>query len=84
MYVAAVPNRYSRAAILLRECFRQNGQVKSRTLANLSSWRSKPVDAQRRLLRGELVIGLLTEREGEPPPVRVLAGNTNDPVTVAD
>jgi hypothetical protein len=30
------------------------------------------------------VIGLLTGREGEPLAVRVFAGNTADPVTVAD
>lgn len=36
--------------------------------------------------RGKLpiVIGLLADREGEPLAVRVFAGNTADPVTVAD
>jgi hypothetical protein len=32
----------------------------------------------------QIVIGLLTDREGEPLAVRVFAGNTGDPVTVAD
>ena len=32
----------------------------------------------------QIVIGLLTDREGEPLAVRVFAGNTSDPVTVAD
>src|SRR5438128_7401264 len=54
MYVAEVPNRNSPPAILLRESFRENGKVKNRTLANLSSWPEPRVDALRRLLRGEL------------------------------
>jgi transposase len=32
----------------------------------------------------QIVIGLLTDREGEPLTVRVFAGNSADPVTVAD
>jgi len=32
----------------------------------------------------QIVIGLLTDHEGEPLAVRVFAGNTSDPVTVAD
>ncbi len=36
MYVARVPNRGSPPAILLRESYREGGQVKNRTLANLS------------------------------------------------
>ena len=54
MYVTAVPNRNSPPAILLRESFRQDGVVKNRTLANLSSWPAERVNALRRLLRGEL------------------------------
>ena len=38
MYVARVPNRNSPPAYLLREGYRENGKVKSRTLANLSHW----------------------------------------------
>lgn len=53
MYVAEVPNRNSPPAILLRESFRENGKVKNRTLANLSSWPSGRIDSLRRLLRGE-------------------------------
>lgn len=53
MYVAEIPNRNSPPAILLRECFRDDGKVKNRTLANLSSWPASRVDALRRLLRGE-------------------------------
>jgi len=36
MYVTSVPNRGSPPAILLRESYRDNGTVKTRTLANLS------------------------------------------------
>jgi transposase len=32
----------------------------------------------------QIVIGLLTDAEGEPLAVRVFAGNTADPVTVVD
>jgi transposase len=53
MYVAVVPNRTSPPAILLRESYRDNGQVKNRTLANLSAWTPERIDALRRLLRGE-------------------------------
>src|SRR2546427_9933887 len=54
MYVAEIPNRDSPPAFLLRESFRENGKVKNRTLANLSSWPRPRIDALRRLLRGEL------------------------------
>jgi len=53
MYIATVPNRNSPPAVLLRESFRQGGQVKNRTLANLSHWPAARVEALRRLLRGE-------------------------------
>lgn len=53
MYVTSVPNRTSPPAILLRESFREGGQVKNRTLVNLTSWPAARVEALRRLLRGE-------------------------------
>jgi Transposase DDE domain len=53
MYIATVPNRNSPPAVLLRESFRQGGQVKNRTLANLSHWPAVRIEALRRLLRGE-------------------------------
>jgi len=53
MYVAAIPNRSSPPAILLRESFRDGDKVKNRTLANLSCWPAPRIDALRRLLRGE-------------------------------
>jgi transposase len=53
MYVATVPNRSSPPAILLRESFRLHGQVKTRTLANLSHWPPARIEALRRALRGD-------------------------------
>jgi hypothetical protein len=40
MYVTSVPNRGSPPAVLLRESYRDQGKVKTRTLANLSHWPS--------------------------------------------
>src|ERR1039457_6103696 len=54
MYVAEIPNRTSPPAVLLRESFRENGKVKNRTIANLTSWPRLRIEAFRRLLRGEL------------------------------
>ena len=53
MYVVKVPNRGSPPAILLRESYREAGQVKNRTLANLSSWPEAKVDALTRVLKGQ-------------------------------
>lgn len=52
MYIATIPNRSSPPAILLRESYRQDGQVKTRTLANLTHWPPAQLDALRRVLRG--------------------------------
>jgi transposase len=53
MFIATVPNRNSPPAILLRESFRENGKVKTRTLANLSHWDPARREALRRALRGD-------------------------------
>lgn len=53
MYITAVPNRSSPPAILLRESYREGGKVKNRTLANLSKWPPKAVEALRRALKGD-------------------------------
>ena len=53
MYVARVPNRSSPPAILLRESYREDGKVKTRTLANLSKLPSEAVDLLKRCLGGE-------------------------------
>jgi Transposase DDE domain len=62
MYVVRVPNRGSPPAILLRESYREDGKVKNRTLANLSSWPDAKVDALARVLKGQ------------PPPAADLDG----------
>ncbi len=56
MYVASVPNRTSAPAILLRESYREDGKVKTRTLANLSDWPETKIEALRRVLRGETLM----------------------------
>ncbi|MBW2742043.1 MAG: transposase, partial [Deltaproteobacteria bacterium] len=43
-------------AILLRESYRENGKVKNRTLANLSSLPAKSVEILRRSLKGENLV----------------------------
>jgi Transposase DDE domain len=53
MYVARVPNRGSPPAILLRESYREGGQVKTRTLANLSRWPAHKVERLERALKGQ-------------------------------
>jgi hypothetical protein len=58
MYIDIVPNRNSPPAILLREAYRQDGKVKKRTLANLSSLSMEQVQAMRRVLRGEKLVGV--------------------------
>ena len=57
MYIESVPNRNSPPAILLREGWRENGQVKKRTLANLTKWPPQKIDALRRVLRNEPLVG---------------------------
>lgn len=53
MYITAVPNRNSPPAILLRESIRDGDKVRTRTLANLTSWAPERIDALRRALKGE-------------------------------
>jgi len=53
MYVARVPNRTSPPAYLLREGWREDGKVKTRTLANLSHWPLAKIEALRRVLADE-------------------------------
>ena len=52
MYVTSVPNRGSPPAVLLRESYREQGKVKTRTLANLSHWPEPKVEAFKRALKG--------------------------------
>jgi len=52
MYVARIPNRNSPPAFLLRESFRKDGKVKSRTLANITHLPSHQIKALRDALAG--------------------------------
>jgi hypothetical protein len=54
MYVASVPNRDSPPAILLRESFRLDGKVKTRTIANISHLPAPQIEALRVALKGGL------------------------------
>jgi Transposase DDE domain len=56
MYVAVVPNRSSRPAILLRESYRDGDKVKNRTLANLSDWPADRIETLRAALRGDKLV----------------------------
>jgi len=56
MFVATIPNRGSPPAVLLRESYREDGRVKSRTLANLSDWPDEKVQTLRAALRGDRLV----------------------------
>ena len=53
MHIDIVPNRKSRPAILLRESYREDGKVKKRTVANLSSLSLEQAEQIRSILKGE-------------------------------
>lgn len=55
MYVARVPNRTSPPAYLLRAGYRENGKVKTRTLANLTHWPLSKIERLSRVLRDEVL-----------------------------
>ena len=56
MYIASVPNRDSPPAILLREGYRENGKVKTRTLANLSKLPAEAIAVLRKVLKGQQMV----------------------------
>jgi len=56
MYVGRIPNRSSPPTILLRESYREGGQVKSRTLANITRWPAAKIEALKRVLAGEPLV----------------------------
>jgi hypothetical protein len=56
MYVAVVPNRGSRPAVLLRESYRDGSKVRNRTLANLSDWPAEQIETLRAALRGDKLV----------------------------
>lgn len=62
MYITTIANRNSPPAVLLRESYREQGKVKSRTLANLSQWPPAKIDALRRVLADEPMQPAATQR----------------------
>ena len=62
MYITTIANRNSPPAVLLRESYREQGKVKSRTLANLSRWPEAKIDALRRVLADEPMQPAATQR----------------------
>ena len=58
MFIARIPNRKSPPAILLRESYRENGKVKTRTLANLSKLPTSAIDVLKRSLKGQSLVPL--------------------------
>jgi hypothetical protein len=62
MYVTRIPNRDSPPAVLLRESYREEGKVKSRTLANISDWPEAKIESLRRVLAGETLVPLGEQR----------------------
>src|ERR1700737_3024203 len=62
MYVTRIANRNSPPAVLLRKSFREDGKVKSRTLANISHWPEAKIEALRRVLANETILPLAAQR----------------------
>jgi hypothetical protein len=56
MYITAIPNRNSPPAILLREGYREDGHVKTRTLANLSKLPGEAIAVLRQVLEGKTMV----------------------------
>lgn len=56
MYITSIPNRGSTPTLLLRESFREDGKVKNRTLANLTHWPPKVVEAMQSALKGGRIV----------------------------
>ena len=55
MFITSIPNRNSPPAVLLREGYREDGKVKTRTLANLTGLPPEKIEALKAALRGEVV-----------------------------
>jgi hypothetical protein len=49
MYIARVPNRKSKPAILLRRSVREGSKVRTETLANLTAWEPERLAALERV-----------------------------------
>jgi transposase len=61
MYVESVANRNSPPAVLLRESYREDGKVRKRTLANLSSLPDEVIEGLKVLLRGGVAVASAEE-----------------------
>jgi transposase len=55
MYIATIPNRGSKPTIIIREGYRENGKVKNRTIANITSWPKEKIEALRLVLKNKKV-----------------------------
>jgi hypothetical protein len=56
MYVARIPNRNSPPAYLIREGYRDDGKVKTRTIANITKLGGDKIEMIRRVLKGETLV----------------------------
>jgi hypothetical protein len=56
MHIDIVPNRTSTPTILLRESYRDGGNVKKRSIGNISSLSMDKVELIRQILRGEPLV----------------------------
>ncbi len=56
MYITKIQNRNSPPAILLRQGYRENGKVKTRTIANLTHLPPQSIEVLRRSLKGEKLV----------------------------
>lgn len=78
MYVAIVPNRNSKPAVLLRESYREDGKVKNRTVANLSHLPPEMIEILKLVFAGKKVIpageGVQTDRTLPAGHVRAILG----------
>lgn len=66
MFIATIPNRNSNPTILLREGYREDGKVKTRTLANLSHLEPEVIEALKAALKGAPVGGDPTPESSLP------------------
>ena len=58
MYVAEVPNRNSKPTYLIRESYRENGHVKTRTILNITKWPKSLIMGLKKLFKGEEIHSL--------------------------
>ena len=58
MYITTIPNRNSPPAILVREGYREDGKVKTRTLANLSKLPAETIAVVQQVLKGKQMVSV--------------------------